>query len=115
MEYNTSVRIKKETDIQREICKYLRSQGLLFWRFSPDTYVQSIGRYVKHEYIPSGLPDIMVLTDRLIGLEVKKPGGKPSADQILMQRRFKALGHEYCVVSSLIEVQEITASKVIHR
>ena len=99
---------KKESDIQLEICRYLRKQGLLFWRFSPDTYVQSIGRYVKHEYVPNGLPDIMVLTDKLIGLEVKKPNqSKVSPHQILMQRRFQSLGHDFHIVKSVDEVIEL--------
>ena len=99
---------KKESKIQLEILRYLRSQGLLFWRFSPDTYVQAIGRYVKHEYVPNGLPDIMVLVQgKMIGFEVKQSTGRPSADQLLMQKRFALLGHEYYIVRSLEEVRAI--------
>ena len=99
---------KRESDIQLEILHYLRSQGLLFWRFSPDTYVQAIGRYVKHEYVPNGLPDIMVLVQgKMIGFEVKQSAGRPSADQLLMQKRFALLGHEYHIVRSLEEVRAI--------
>ena len=99
---------KAESKIQLEICRYLRTQNYLFWRFSPDTYVQSIGRYVKHEYIPSGLPDIHVLVKgKLIGLEVKQKTGKPSADQLLMQKRFQALGHDFHIVKSVDEVIEL--------
>lgn len=100
---------KKESATQLEILRYLRAEGYLFWRFSPDTYVQSIGRYVKHEYVPNGLPDIMILVQgKMIGLECKKPkGGRTSADQILMQKRFERLGHEYHVVRSLDEVKAI--------
>jgi hypothetical protein len=100
---------KKENDIQLEILRYLRSRDLLFWRFSPDTYIPAIGRYVKHEYVPNGLPDIMVLVKgKMIGLEVKKKkGGRTSADQLLMQRRFRRLGHEYHVVRSVDDVQKV--------
>ena len=95
----------KEADIQRDICRYLRKQSLLFWRFSPDTYNAAIGRYIKHEYVPNGLPDIMVLLPNLLlGLEVKGPKGKASPDQVLMQKRFKRLGHVYKVVRSVEEV-----------
>ena len=96
-----------EADLQRKILRFLRSQGLLFWRFSPETYNGKLGIHVRHEYIPNGLPDIMVLTDKLIGLEVKAPKGKPSANQLLMQRRFKALGHEYHIVHSVAETKAI--------
>lgn len=99
---------KSESLIQRDICHYLRKQGLLFWRFSPDTYVQSIGHYVKHEYIPSGLPDVMVLVKgKMIGLEVKKEKGKVSPDQLLMKKRFELLGHEYHVVRSVSDVEQV--------
>jgi hypothetical protein len=101
---------KKESDIQLQIMRYLRSQGMLFWRFSPDTYVQSIGRYIKHEYVPDGLPDIMILVEgKMIGLEVKQRSGSIRPDQLLMKKRFELLGHEYHVVRSLEDVQ-----KVIH-
>ena len=99
---------KKESDIQLEICRYLRKQGLLFWRFDPSTYVPSLGRYIKHEYVVNGLPDIHILVKgKLIGLEVKKPTGKPSADQLLMQRRFQSLGHDFHIVKSVDEVIEL--------
>ena len=102
-------KIKSEAEIQLECLQYLRTKKLLFWRFSPDTYVPVIGRYVKHEYVPDGLPDIMVLAQgKLIGLEVKKPKtGRVSGDQILMQKRFALLGNEYYVVKSIEELKAI--------
>lgn len=100
---------KSEADIQLEILKYLRSKGILSWRFSPQTYNASIGRHIKHEYIPNGLPDIMAITDDgFIGLEVKEPtNGKKSGDQILMQKRFRALGVEYHFVESVEDVETV--------
>jgi hypothetical protein len=99
---------EKESKIQLDILRYLRQQGYLFWRFSPDTYIKSIGRYIKHEYVPNGLPDIMVLTqNKMIGLECKQRRGVTSADQLLMKKRFESLGHEYHVVRSLDEVKGI--------
>ena len=94
-----------EGKIQLEIMRHLRKRGLLFWRFSPETYNVARGFHYKHEYIPSGLPDIMVLTkEGFIGLEVKTPKGRPSADQLLMQKRFRRLGAEYHVVKSVADV-----------
>jgi hypothetical protein len=69
--------------------------------------VQAIGRYIKHEYVPNGLPDIMILTDKLIGLEIKQKSGRTSADQLVMKKRFESLGHEYHVVKSLDEVKAL--------
>jgi len=96
-----------EQKVQLKICRYIRKQGHLFWRFSPETYNAKLGIHVKHEYIPSGLPDIMVLTDKLIGLEVKGPKGKASPNQLLMKKRFELLGHQYHVVRSVEDVQAV--------
>ena len=99
---------KAESKIQLEICRYLRTQNYLFWRFDPSTYMPSLGRYVKHEYVANGLPDLMILVkNKMIGLEVKQKTGKPSADQFLMQKRFQALGHDFHIVKSVVEVIEL--------
>ena len=97
-----------EGKIQLAICRYLRSQGYLFWRFSPQTYNARLGIHLKHEYIPNGLPDIMVLKDGLLtGLEVKTAKGKPSANQLLMQKRFRLNGAAYEIVRSVDDVKEL--------
>lgn len=100
---------KKESDIQLEICRYLRKQNYLFWRFDPSTYVPSLGRYIKHEYVPNGLADIHILVrGKFIGLEVKKPTqSKVSPHQLLMQKRFQSLGHDFHIVKSVDEVIEL--------
>lgn len=107
---------KKESDIQRDICHYLESRGLLFWRFSPETYNAKLGIHLKHRFVPNGLPDVMVLHPGdtkqfplpcLIGLEVKQKTGKPSSGQLLMQRRFRLLNHVYEVVKSVDEVRAL--------
>lgn len=107
---------KTEQEIQREICHYLEKQGYLFWRFSPETYNAKLGRHLKHRFVPNGLPDLMCLhpggkkpfeTPCLIGLEVKKPSGRPSAHQLNMQRRFGLHNHEYYFVKSVEEVKKL--------
>lgn len=107
---------KKEADIQRDICHYLEKRGYLFWRFSPETYNAKLGIHIKHRFIPNGLADIMLLHPGdtklyphpvLIGLEVKGPRGKISADQLLMQRRFRLANHVYEIVKSVDDVKEL--------
>lgn len=107
---------KKEGDIQRDICHYLEKQGYLFWRFSPETYNAKLGIHLKHRFVPNGLPDIMLIHPggtkafphhTFVGLEVKQPGKKPSADQLLMQRRFGLSNAEYYVVTSVQEVKDL--------
>jgi hypothetical protein len=96
-----------EGKIQLAICRHLRERGFLFWRFSPQTYNAKLGIHYKHEYIPNGLPDIMVLTNKLIGLEVKTAKGKVSPNQLVMQKRFELLGHQYHVVRSVDDVIKV--------
>lgn len=105
-----------EAKIQRDICHYLEKRGRLFWRNSPQTYNSKLGIHIKHTFIPNGLPDIMVLHPGdtkqyphpvLIGLEVKKPRGKASANQLLMQRRFRLTNHVYEIVTSVDEVKNL--------
>jgi len=107
---------KLEQDIQRDICHYLEKQGYLFWRFSPETYNAKIGIHLKHRFVPNGLSDLMVLhpgdtkhfpSPCLIGLEVKTPKGKPSAAQLMMQRRFGLANHEYFFVKSVDDVKDL--------
>jgi hypothetical protein len=102
--------MKKENDIQRDICHYLRKRGLLFWRFSPETYNAKLGIHIKSEWIPNGLPDIMVIDpeDGFIGLEVKKPTkSKISAHQLLMQKRFRLANARYEFVRSVEDVKAL--------
>jgi hypothetical protein len=101
--------MKKENDIQRDICHYLRKRGHLFWRFSPETYNAKLGIHIKSEWIPNGLPDIMVIDpeDGFIGLEVKTPKGKPSPGQILMQKRFRLANARYEFVRSVEDVKKL--------
>jgi len=115
--YNRSNMAKTpEGKVQLEIMQYLRKQGHLFWRFSPETYNARLGIHVKHEYIPSGLPDIMLLhpgdtkqfpAPCMVGLECKTTKGKPSAQQLLMQRRFNLVNHEYHIVRNVQEVKDL--------
>lgn len=102
---------KSEQDIQRDICHYLEKRGLLFWRFSPETYNAKLGIHLKHRFVPNGLPDIMVI-DRerygmLFGLEVKAPKGKKSAGQLLMKKRFELNNARYEFVTSVDEVKKL--------
>jgi hypothetical protein len=100
--------MQSEADVQKAICHYLEKQGYLFWRFSPETYNAKLGIHIKHRFVPNGLPDLMLIKGgTLIGIEVKNAKGKPSAGQLIMQRRFKLNGAEYHIVHSLIEVKDL--------
>lgn len=103
----------KETDIQRGILEYLTKRGHLCWRNNNGAvYDAKLGHYrAQSKWVPNGLPDIMLVHKekygQLWGLEVKTPRGKPSADQILMQRRFALSNAEYHFVRSVEDVKKL--------
>jgi len=89
-----------EKDIQLEICTWLQSQDIFFWRF----------RYMSRfpiKFIPKGLPDIMILHKGLfIGLEVKVPGyWKYTDPQKMMSTKIKSNGGLCYLVTSLDEAK----------
>lgn len=107
-----SKRKQSEQDVQRDICHYLESKGYLFWRFNPETYNSKLGIHLKHRFIPSGLPDLMLIDKeqygQLVGLEIKKAkGGVKSPAQLLMQKRFHLNNAEYYFVTSVDEVKKL--------
>ncbi len=87
---------KSEKEIQLEICKWLESQGVFFWRY----------RYSSRfpiKFVPRGLPDIMILhKGNFIGFEVKVPDyWKRTDSQYYMMDRINDCGGAYYIVTSL--------------
>ena len=54
-----------------------------------------------------GSPDIIAALDggRTLWLEIKRPGGKPSADQLRWHAELRALGHLVVIATCLEEVE----------
>lgn len=115
-------RKQSESDIQADILKYLRDKGHLVWRHNNQpTYDPKInnghgGYRAQSKWSYPGLPDVMLLhpgdtkqfpAPCLIGLECKTNKGKPSAHQLLMQRRFGLANHEYFIVRSVDDVKKL--------
>lgn len=69
------------------------------------------GYRAQSKWSYSGLPDIMLIHKenygQLVGLEVKTPKGRPSADQLLMQKRFRLANAEYHIVRSVDDVKKL--------
>ena len=90
-----------ETDIQSAILKAFQARGITHWR----TVVN--GRRVKGGRASNpmkGFPDIAGVvgqTGKLFVCEVKKPGGKLSAEQIEWGKRLTQAGVLYMVAYSL--------------
>jgi hypothetical protein len=108
---------KTETQIQTEILEYLTKRGHLCWRNNNQpTFDRHLnngygGYRSQSKWTPQGLADIFCIDKeeygQLVGLEVKTPKGRPSAGQLLMQRRFHLANARYEFVRSVEEVKAL--------
>ena len=99
---------KKESEIQSEIIKYLKKQGIFCWRNNNTAvYDPKINGYRSFTGL-KGVPDILGILPGgiFIGVEVKTPRGKQSADQVLFERRCKRLGGVYIVARSVKDITD---------
>ena len=102
-----------EGDIQLSICEYLEWKRHFFWRqnSSGSFYKGADGsrQFRKPpKYAKNGVPDIIVVKDGIfIGLEVKQPKGKQSADQKKFETDLVAAGGVYNIVTSIEDVQAL--------
>lgn len=86
--------LEKESDIQKAIIDYLRLKGHKCWK------ARAVGIWKGDGYIPvpmleRGVADIIGLqkdTGRLIAVEVKRKGNKPTNDQQLFIDEVNRLG-----------------------
>jgi len=101
---------EKESDIQFAICQYLEWKHLDFWRQNTTPIWDKSGKgffRAMPKYAKKGVPDIFVMTPRrMIFLEVKRPKGVLSEDQVAFQEMCKRNGFEYYLVRSVEDVQE---------
>lgn len=98
-----------ESNIQRSICDYLKFRRHMFWRSNNIPAPLKGGGFRRlPKHTPRGLPDIVVIKQgQFIGLEVKKPKGKQSPNQIEFEKNVTAAGGRYHVVHSIDEVQAL--------
>ena len=109
----------KEKDIQTAICEYLTLRGIFHWRANTggSAYPGKNGkmRYVKYGF--KGVADIIGIRHyyqaatkkdfgQFIAIEVKRPGGKPSLDQVALQQAVEAHGGIYILARSVDDVQK---------
>ena len=106
-----------EKDIQREILEWLDTQEmkypLMFWRQNNGSVFgrNNAGNMAfrsRGKFVPKGIPDIWVVTcGRLIGFEVKRPGGVVREEQKEFGSKLVNHGGYYFIVKSLQDVKEI--------
>ena len=86
--------------LERQIVLALERRGALVVKIPND----ALWRYrVRHTL--RGMPDLIVLmpNGRTAFLEVKRPKGRPSPQQLEVHERLRALGHEVYIVHSAEE------------
>lgn len=90
----------EEGKIKREICEYLEARGIFFWlNVVPDK------RNYQSRYKMNGVPDILgIYKERLLAIEVKRPGGKLSSDQVAFINRASKSG---AVVITAFRVDDV--------
>ncbi len=91
-----------ETEIQRQILEWLKKSGRLCWRNA------NLSRYHnRSSFNPPGMPDIFCLVGGiLLGIEVKKIGGRTTREQLEYGDLLNRHGASYCIASSPLDVEE---------
>ena len=94
----------REKEIQNEILDKLYELDIgYFWQ---NDSVGIKGRKRLTRYRPNGVPDILgVVKSKFFGIEVKRPGGKPSDSQIAFRNRFISYGGAYILAYSFEDVR----------
>ncbi len=97
MKRNDRLKIKlTENDIKNQVKDYLNIKNCFNFPIR-----QSLGSY-------RGIPDRIAIKDgRVLFLEIKKPGGKQSKNQIEFQKRVEEAGGEYYVIRSINDIMKI--------
>lgn len=104
----TTKKTKKKTpekEIQSEICKYLKAQGIFFWR--NNTGVAMYGnRRIRYGAI--GSPDILAIVKNgvLLGIEVKTQAGRQNEAQKRFQESMEKAGADYILARSVEDVKK---------
>jgi VRR-NUC domain len=95
----------KEKDIQRTILDYLAAKRIFHRKINNvGIFKQSTGSYIPSQSV--GMPDIIaVVNGRIIGIEVKRPGGPQSPGQKQFQKELETAGGLYFLVHSVEELQ----------
>jgi len=105
-----------EAKIQLSILKYLRAKGIFCWRNNTmGVWDPKLEIYRSNPYAMPGAPDIIAITPPtrkscggvFVGIEVKAPRGRVSADQVLFGKRCASNNAEYHVVKSLEDMKKL--------
>jgi len=97
---------RNESQIQTEICIYLKLKHYFFWRENNiGVWDQKRGAYRSGRYGIKGIPDIILLTgDVTWAIEVKSLAGKQSPEQKAFEDKWVSDHRKYAVVRSIGDV-----------
>lgn len=100
-----------ERDIQFTVCEYLsikyqNNPNVMFWRQNTMPVVKPDGSFrAMPKYSMTGVPDIILVKDGIFwGLEIKRPGGKQSENQMIFQHKLEKAGGKYHIITSLDDI-----------
>lgn len=100
-----------EKDIQSQCLQYLTLTGIFCWRQNQGAFTgdyKGKRRFVRFSTMP-GISDILGIlkpTGRFLAIEVKRPGNKPSPEQLAFLDVVRANGGLALVVYSLDDLIE---------
>jgi hypothetical protein len=104
--------VPRESAIQRAILDYLRSVGLEPWRNNTGATKTAHGSFVRYGKVGSG--DLFALLPphgRLLSVEVKRPGRKPTDEQVAFMEAVNAAGGLAIVATSVDDVRDALATE----
>lgn len=99
---------KSELEIEKEIESYLIKNRIEFWNTKVKGEIHSIGhgRAIMKASKNKGFIDILCcIQGYFVGIEVKKPKGIQSLDQLATEKRIKKAGGKYFIVTSVRELE----------
>ncbi len=99
-----------ERDVQKSILAFLALRGILAWRQNTGSVVREYrGKSRLIRFGMSGMPDILgcLPGGRLLAIEVKRPGNKPTDEQFATLANLTKAGALAFWASSVYEVQAI--------
>jgi len=97
MKRKNRLKIKiSENDVKRQVKDYLNLKGYFHFHI-----LQGLGAY-------RGIPDIIAIkNNRVLFLEIKRPGGKQSDYQKQFQANIEGQGGEYYIIKSLQDLIKV--------